>query len=250
MKPLTLDRMAPPRRLTKPQQAERVYVRQLKRLAEHVGHIIGGFPPGDPATVPTITQMLSAYADALMPWATATAKRMVEDVNQRDLVGWKTASAELSKGLQREIQSADVGATMRRLMAEQVTLIRSIPIGAAQRVHDLTIKGLEDSSRAKEVAAEIMRSGEVTVSRAVMIARTETSRTAETLTEARALHVGSTHYIWHTSGDSTVRPDHKILDGKIFAWNDPPVADQHSGARANPGRIYNCRCFSEPIISE
>lgn len=194
--------------------------------------------------------MLSAYADALMPWATATAKRMVEDVNQRDLAGWKTASSELSKGLQREIQSADVGETMRRLMAEQVTLIRSIPIEAAQRVHELTIEGLEDSSRAKEVAAEIMRSGEVTKSRAVLIARTETARTAETLTQARAQAIGSTHYIWHTSEDSTVRPDHKILDGKVFAWNDPPVADRHSGARANPGRIFNCRCFSEPIIPE
>ena len=227
-----------------------MYARQLRRLAEHVGHIIGGFPPGDPATVPTITQMLSAYADALMPWATATAKKMVEDVNQRDLAGWKTVSADLSKGLQREVQGADVGETMRRLMAEQVTLIQSIPIEAARRVHDLTIKGLEDSTRGKEIQREIMRSGEVTKSRAVLIARTEVSRTASNLTQARAQAIGSTHYIWRTSGDSTVRPDHKILNGKIFAWNDPPVADEHSGARANPGGIYNCRCFAEPIIEE
>ena len=175
---------------------------------------------------------------------------MVEEVKQRDEVMWKTVGAEMSMELRRELQSAPTGETVRRLMAEQVTLIRSIPLEAAQRVHDLTLKGLEDSTRAKEIAAEIGRSGEVAASRAMLIARTEVARTASNLTEARAQNIGSTHYIWRTSSDSTVREDHKKLNGKVFAWTDPPVADERSGARANPGCIYNCRCFAEPIIPE
>lgn len=222
----------------------------MQRLAEQVGHIIGAFPPGDPASVPTIQQMLRSYADALMPWATATAARMVEEVNQRDEAMWRTVGAEMSKELRRELQAAPTGETVKRLMAEQVTLIRSIPLEAAQRVHELTLKGLEDSTRAKEIAAEIGRSGEVAASRAMLIARTEVARTASNLTEARAQHIGSTHYIWRTSSDSTVREDHKKLNGKVFAWTDPPVADERSGARASPGCIYNCRCFAEPIIPE
>jgi len=227
-----------------------VYERQLRRLAETVGNLIAGAKPLDPANVPTINQMLRAYADALTPWATATAAQMVESVNNRDLAGWKQVSTEMSKELQRQIQSAPVGETLRQLMAEQVTLIKSIPLDAGQRLHELTIKSLEDSTRAKEIAAEIMRSGEVAKSRATLIARTEVARTSSNLTEARATAIGSTHYVWRTSHDSTVRPDHKVLNGKVFAWKDPPVADQHSGARANPGCIYNCRCFAEPILSE
>ena len=194
--------------------------------------------------------MLRAYADALTPWAVVTAQKMIEEVNRRDLVGWKKISAEMSTGIQRTIAQTPVGEVMRKLMAEQVTLIKSIPLNAAQRVHDLTIKGLEDSTRAKEVAADIMRSGQVAHSRAMLIARTETSRAASNLTQARAQNIGSTHYIWRTSGDGAVREDHKHLNGKIFAWADPPIADERTGAKANPGCIYNCRCFAEPLLSE
>lgn len=194
--------------------------------------------------------MLRAYADALTPWAVSTAARMVEQVNLRDIANWKAASAEMSKELRREILTAPTGETMRQLVAEQVTLIKSIPLDAAQRVQDLAIKAVEDGTRSKEIAAEIMRSGDVATSRATLIARTEVARAQSSLTEARAKAIGSTHYIWRTSHDGTVRKDHKRLDGKVFAWNDPPIADEHSGARANPGCIYNCRCFAEPILTE
>ncbi|MFX5937705.1 phage head morphogenesis protein, partial [Acinetobacter baumannii] len=80
---------------------------------------------------------------------------------------------------------------LQELLAEQVDLITSIPREAGQRVHELTLKGLEDSTRASEIAKEIMRSGEVAKSRAMLIARTEVSRTATSLTQARAQFVGS-----------------------------------------------------------
>lgn len=231
-------------------RAERIYARQLSRLAEHVGHIITGFAPDGAVQIPTLSDMLRKYAEALTPWAVSTAQAMLEEVNQRDLAAWKSLSAELSDGLRRELASAPTGEIMRRLLADQVGLIKSIPIDAAQRVHDLTLKGLEDGARASEVAAEIMRSGEVARSRAMTIARTEVARAATTLTQARAEHAGSTHYVWMTSKDSTVRADHKRLSGLVFAWNDPPVADIRSGARAHPGCIYNCRCWAKPVLGE
>lgn len=109
---------------------------------------------------------------------------------------------------------APTGETMRALMAEQVGLIRSIPLEAAERVHRLTIEALEDGTRAAAISKEIQRSGEVAKSRADLIARTEVSRAATSLTEARALAVGSTHYIWRTSGDSDVRPGHRAMEGR------------------------------------
>lgn len=139
---------------------------------------------------------------------------------------------------------------MRELLDEQVTLIQSIPLEAAKRVHELTLKGLEDSTRAKQIAQEILRSNEVAASRAMLIARTEVARTAATLKQARAESIGATHYIWRTSHDSDVRSDHKALDGKVFAWKDPPISDVASGTRSNPGCIWNCRCYAEPIIAD
>ena len=132
---------------------------------------------------------------------------------------------------------------MKALLAEQVALIQSIPLEAAQRVHRLTLAGLEASTRFQEIAAEIRRSGEVAQSRSILIARTEVSRTATTLTQARAQSVESPGYTWTTSHDGTVRPSHKAMDGKFVAWDKPPTLD---GMTGHAGCYPNCRCF--PLV--
>ncbi|MBY4751880.1 minor capsid protein [Burkholderia dolosa] len=216
-----------------------------------MGALVDGFPPGDPAAAPTIEQLLRRYAEALTPWAEATAARMLEDLNRRDEQAWMQQAQEMSRALRDELRRAPTGETMRALMAEQVTLIKSIPLEAAERVHRLTIEALEDSTRAAAISKEIQRSGEVAKSRADLIARTEVSRAATSLTEARARAVGSTHYRWVTSGDSDVRPGHRALNGKVFAWNDPPEVNENGRImRHHPGQIWNCRCYAEPILPE
>ncbi|HGL5074099.1 TPA: phage minor head protein [Burkholderia multivorans] len=213
--------------------------------------MVDGFPPGDPAYAPTIEQLLRRYAEALTPWAEATAARMLDDLNRRDEQAWMQQAADMSRALRDELRRVPTGETMRTLMAEQVGLIRSIPLEAAERVHRLTIEALEDSTRAAAISKEIQRSGEVAKSRADLIARTEVSRAATSLTEARALAVGSTHYIWRTSGDSDVRPGHRAMEGKVCSWAEPPEVDENGRVmRFHPGQIWNCRCWAEPIISE
>lgn len=206
-----------------------------------------GFPPGDPQALPKIEQILRAYAENLTQWAEATSARMLAEVNRRDESAWMQLSADLSRALRQEIRTAPTGATMRALMAEQVTLIKSIPLDAAQRVHRLTIEGIEDSTRAAEISKAIRASGDVSKNRADLIARTEVSRTASTLTEARALHVGSPGYFWRTSHDGDVRESHKKMEGKFVAWNDPPTLD---GMTGHAGQFPNCRCYPEPVIPE
>lgn len=212
-----------------------------------MGALVNGFPPGDPAAAPTIEQLLRRYAEALTPWAEATAARMLADVNRRDESAWMQQAREMSRALQLEIRTAPTGATMRALMAEQVGLIKSIPLDAAERVHRLTIEGLENSTRASEISKAIQASGDVAKNRADLIARTEVARTASTLTEARALHVGSPGYFWRTSGDADVRDSHRKMNGQFVAWDAPPALD---GMTGHAGQFPNCRCYPEPVIPE
>lgn len=192
--------------------------------------------------------MLAKYSEALDGWALRTASAMVAEVEVRDRKAWLEAAAEMSEALRQEIRSAPTGAAMKDLLSEQVTLIKSIPLDAAQRVHELTLKALEDSTRSKEIAAEIMRSGEVAVSRANLIARTETARTASALTQARAQHIGSEGYIWRTANDSDVRHSHKEMNGRFVRWDSPPTLSD--GTTTHAGQIYNCRCYPEPVLPE
>ncbi|MDE2403060.1 MAG: minor capsid protein [Burkholderiales bacterium] len=198
-----------------------------------------------------MTDVLRRYAEALNAWAEATALRMLTDVDRSDRQQWASISAEMSHEIQREIASAPTGELLKQRLAEQVTLIKSIPLDAAQRVHELTIKGLESSTRGDDIVQAIMASGDVAKSRAVLIARTEVARTSSLLTQSRAEYIGSTQYIWRTSGDSDVRPGHKAMNGKVFAWADPPEVEENGRyMRHHPGQIWNCRCFPEPIIPE
>lgn len=240
---LTLDRKR--RNPVKTARIEQRYALQLRKVAEQVGSIISPFTPGDMSAVPAIEQLLKAYSDMLKGWATQTASNMLMDVALRDEQAWQTMAKELSAGLRQEIRNAPTGKVMKALLAEQVTLIQSIPLEAAQRVHRLTLAGLEDSTRASEIAKEIMRTEEVTTSRATLIARTEVSRTATTLTQARAESIDSPGYWWTTSHDGTVRPSHKAMDGKFVKWSEPPTLDNMTG---HAGCYPNCRCWCRVVV--
>ena len=57
--------------------------------------------------------------------------------------------------------------------------------------------------------------------------------------------------MWHSTHDSRVRRSHAHMDGVICAWSNPPSPEALIGEKSvgtyNPGGIWNCRCFAEPI---
>lgn len=238
------------RRFGQAHRAEMRFRRQLKMVARQVGTIVRTFAPkGHVEDATKLTQMMRRYADMLQPWAALVAKQMVEEVAARDAWAWQSTGKEIGRELRSEIERAPTGEVMKRKMAEAERLITSLPLEAAQRVHGLVIEGMSGGVRAKETAKEIMRTEEVTASRAELIARTETTRSATALVEARARFVGATHYVWETVGDADVREIHRKLQGKVISWDEPPIAGEN-GERAHAGAIYNCRCWPRPIIPE
>lgn len=236
-------------RFSRARKAEKAFARQLAQVARQVGTIVSGMAPRGVVEAPAeLTQTLRRYAEMINPWARAVSARMIADVNQRDENAWAEAGEDIGRALRLEVRRAPTGAAMRQMLAEQVDLITSLPLKAAQRVHELAIEAVtQTGGRARELAQEIMRTGEVTKSRAMLIARTETSRTATTLTQARAQYVGSTQYVWRTSGDSDVRPSHRKMNGRVVDWDDPPMLDNLTG---HAGALPNCRCYPEPIIPD
>lgn len=239
-------------RFLRARKAEDQYRRQLKRLAVQVGHLVDGLAPKGVLTPDAEAQLQAAlerYAVLTKPWAKAVATRMLADVDQRDRAAWQVHSQELGLSLRQEIRTAPTGQTMRALLDVQVDLITSLPRTAAERVHRLATEALVTGRRMEHIRDDIARSGQVAIHRAETIARTEVARAASVLTEARAEHIGATQYIWRTSHDGNVRELHQKLDGKVFSWAEPPIAGEN-GERANPGCIYNCRCWAEPIIPD
>lgn len=220
-------------------------------MAREVGRIVGAFPAGEEEYLSEILQALKSYSGALKPWAKMTARRVLSLVVDQDDEAWRRHSMEMGTELRRQIETAPIGETLRDALDRQVTLITSLPIDAGHRVHELTIESQWNGARAKDIATEIMRTGQVTSSRATMIARTEVSRTSMDLVKARAEHIGSPGYIWHTAHDGAVRPEHAKMDGKFVRWDSPPTLREGNREYTfHAGCIFNCRCWAEPVPPE
>jgi SPP1 gp7 family putative phage head morphogenesis protein len=233
--------------------ASRQYAVNLRRLAQHIEDLVRGmFDPLDPASIPPIEQALNRYALLIEPWARAAANAMLADVLRRDEAAWIRHGRTIGQALRGEIATAPIGPAYQNLMAQQLNLITSLPTEAAARVHFLATEHMLGGDRWENIAEDILATGEVTRSRANLIARTETGRASTTFTQVRAEHIGSDGYIWRTAKDADVRKRHKELEGTFHRWDDPPVASE-SGQREmryHPGAGPNCRCFPEVVLPD
>ena len=79
--------------------------------------------------------------------------------------------------------------------------------------------------------------------------------------EVRYKDAGIKKFIWTCVKGTPAHPvrhEHKILDGKIFVWDNPrelgkngrpnPSGLHKPGENKNPGEDYNCRCYAKPIV--
>lgn len=223
----------------KVRRAETSYAIQLRRIARFVDDIVRQFEPGSAEAAVQIQQMLERYAELLRPWALSAGQRMIVEVARRDEQAWFKASQAVGRELRREIRETPIGNQVRRLLEDQVLLITSIPLDAAERVQQLTREYLSGGRRYAELVPMIQQTGQVTINRATLIARTETAKAASALTQARARYVGAEAYVWRTARDRDVRAAHKRLEGTIHRWDTPPIAEE-GGQRHHPGEFPNC----------
>jgi SPP1 gp7 family putative phage head morphogenesis protein len=257
----TLDRPRPRETLAEirkwsvARNAEIDYATRLRQVGRQVGDFVRGFfgsaePTAEAANA--AAAHLHGYADVLRSWAEAVARRMLGDVERRNARIWNQHARSMSRNLAAEIATAPIGEVLRADLARQVDLITSLPREAAIRVQNLVLTGFVEGRRADDLAAEILKTGEVTVNRATLIARTETGRISTELTKARAKHVGSTHYMWRAVMDRDTRRRHRELNGTIHRWDDPPIASElgQNEQRYHPGSGPNCRCFAQPILAD
>lgn len=125
---------------------------------------------------------------------------------------------------------------------QNAQLITSLPEQDLLQVAGIVERGLQQGTRFTNVARDIQKRFGITMRRANLIARDQTTKLNSSLTQLRQESAGITHYIWQTAGDERVRPTHRANDGKKFAWDKPPAQTGH------PGHDINCRCVAIPVM--
>jgi len=224
------------------------YERQLVQIARHCGGIVKMLRWDDEIVTDAqrAAHALQSYAETLRYWGALASVKMLKQLDRKNEAAWTAFSQELSAGLRDTIQNTPTGKLMQDAVRRQVDLITSLPLQAAERVQTLAIRAVESGERSGAIVDDIMRTGDVTISRARTIARTEVGRASTELTKARAEATGSTQFIWRTMHDSDVRHEHAKIDGHVFEWKNPPTfAD---GQSYLPSCFPNCRCFAVPVF--
>ncbi|MFX4416282.1 phage head morphogenesis protein, partial [Acinetobacter baumannii] len=95
-----------------------------------------------PKSYPLMIASLNEYANTLQFWAQNAAGRIITDVALRDEKTWLINAKDLSRGVREQIRNTDTGAVYQQLLNDQVRLIKSLPLDAAQRIHDLSTRSL------------------------------------------------------------------------------------------------------------
>lgn len=101
-----------------------------------------------------------------------------------------------------------------------------------------------------QVFEDVATRADVAQSRALGVARDQVSTFNGELTKARHENLGIEEYVWITSRDERVRPDHEDLDGTTQRWDDPPVCNQKTGMVGHPAEDFNCRCTASPVLDD
>lgn len=195
---------------------------------------------------------LMAQAAARFGHIQQTAERIAALAAQRNL---DEVDSRLSKNFERAVgvdissylgPNLEIGKALRAAARANVDLIKSIPEQYLERVRERVTEAFANGERWETLADAIGEIGDVTDSRARLIARDQTSKMNSSFNQLRQTEVGVSRYTWATSRDERVRESHAEMEGSEQRWDDPPVVDEEA---VHPGEAINCRCTALPIIS-
>lgn len=140
--------------------------------------------------------------------------------------------------------SPNIVERVHELTVSNIQLIKSIRTQYLDKVQNAVMQAMIQGTLNKDLGEQLKKLGKDAESRAMLIARDQSSKLNAALTQARHEDVGVTKYMWSTSGDERVRDSHAEKDGQIFEYANPPADTGH------PGHDVNCRCVAIAVFDE
>jgi SPP1 gp7 family putative phage head morphogenesis protein len=126
---------------------------------------------------------------------------------------------------------------IKKFSDEQVVTLR-------KDIEENILNGL----RAESLKDYLVDKYNVSEKKAKFLAKQETNLLKTTYTASRYQEAGVEKFVWSSSRDSRTRPEHKLLDGQIFSFNNLPIIDLKTGKKGLPGEAFGCRCKMKPIV--
>lgn len=137
---------------------------------------------------------------------------------------------------------------MNATIAENVSLIKSIPREYSLEVEGIIMRGYTAGRDLKTITDELQNRYGVTRRRAITISRDQSNKLNATVTQARRVELGLFEAEWvHSHAGKVPRPSH-VRAGKDKAKFDVRKGLLLDGQWLLPGQAINCRCSSRTIL--
>lgn len=179
------------------------------------------------------------------------AEKMVNDANKSSQSMLYNSLKDLSGGLsiKTKVTTPEMREIMTASVAENVSLIKSIPQQYLQKVAGAVMRSITTGSGLMDLKEGMAKFDGMTERRANNIAKDQTRKAYNSINAKRAQKVGIRKFEWiHSGGGLHPREDHIALDGQIFSYDDLPVIDENTGETGLPGQAPNCKCTQRPVI--
>jgi len=243
-----------------PRALEREYARTMLRLVDLAREALGpllDYLPGLVAQAGTSRQdagegrrvrELIAMARDRMAGALEQgtmeqiAERLGKQVSQSNAV---QLARQIKAGLGADVYQSDRGiaALIDGFASENVALIKNVPAKLIDDIEQATTRGLASGTPHPALAKELEERFGFARNRAKLIARDQVGKLYGQVNAQRQKQIGITRFIWRTSNDERVRPEHEEREGETYSYDDPPDGEI-------PGQGINCRCVSEPLLDD
>lgn len=263
------DRFLPP---TTPSKRAEVYYRDaladfiramINRITDALSkkNLVDAVAISDDDYINSLIEVLASIAgERIEERAKLLATRFVSKVHYQNKTqftrNFKNAfDIDLSSIVEKEI----LGDTLAVAIQQNVELITSIKNDFINDIGSNVFTNYKKGFRHGELINEIRERGNVSYSRAKLIARDQTAKINADLEEERNKKLGFDIYKWKGAADARERDSHRVLNNMLCKYSDPTVYSDDEGKtwkkRASIkafigkcGSDYQCRCLAIPYI--
>ncbi len=194
---------------------------------------------------------------------TGLINQSLKEVNQkfiRDLKAFKTKREIPEIDITKIKENKEIYSAFKAMRDEHIHYFKKYPRYVRHELNNhlgeskytVTFEGPKIAKAAHEVAMaqkkvqkrlenNLELAKDIARRHANFIARDQLGKFTASLHEAQSKYIGATKYIWQTSLDNRVRPEHAAREGKVFEYAKPPKG-------GNPGIDYRCRCAALAIV--
>lgn len=142
------------------------------------------------------------------------------------------------------VRPEDLDGFVDALVKRNVSLITEVSEQTRQRIERAVVDAQLKQKPVSELKSELRDILGKQAKRADLIATDQLEKLSTQVVARRAKQAGLTQYVWHTQGDSKVRPAHAALNGTLQDTSN----SSHGDGGQLPREPIRCRCYATWVV--